>query len=78
MRNSNSDMYAWGLVADCAISFAFIAIYHLVPSLAALGFWVHWLVISPSDWQNVAVPLLTVLAMFAVLWKPFGKYVEAV
>jgi hypothetical protein len=67
---------AWGLEAGYAISFAYVAVYHLVPLLAALGFWIYWLVRFPGDWQNAAVPILTVLAMFAVLWVPFGRHVN--
>lgn len=66
-------MVAWGLEADYALSFAFLAAYHLIPILAALGFWVYWLVKHPGDWQNSAVPILTVLALIAVFWMPFGK-----
>ncbi|CAN9296463.1 unnamed protein product [Alternaria alternata] len=65
---------AWGLEAEHAISFAFMAVYHLVPLLAAFGFWIYWLMKFPGDWQNAAVPVLTVLALFAVLWVPFGKH----
>jgi hypothetical protein len=68
---------AWGLEADYAISFVFVAVYHLVPLLAAFGFWIYWLVRFPGDWQNAAVPVLTVLALFAVLWVPFGRHVGA-
>lgn len=65
---------AWGLEAEHAISFAFMAVYHLVPLLAAFGFWMYWLMKFPGDWHNAAVPVLTVLALFAVLWVPFGKH----
>jgi hypothetical protein len=74
IQSDDVDAVAWGLEADYAISFAFMAVYHLVPLLAALGFWVYWLIRFPGDWQNAAVPVLTVLALFAVLWVPFGKH----
>lgn len=63
---------AWGLEADYAISFAFLAIYHFVPLLAALAFWIYWLTVHPGDFQNAAVPFLTVLALFAAFWMPFS------
>jgi hypothetical protein len=44
---------------------------------AAIGLWLNWLVNFLGDWQSAAVPLLTVLAMFAVLWIPFDRYVDA-
>jgi hypothetical protein len=65
---------ACGLEAEHAISFAFMAVYHLVPLLAAFGFWMYWLMKFPGDWHNAAVPVLTVLALSAVLWVLFGKY----
>ncbi|KAI4629850.1 uncharacterized protein J4E87_003037 [Alternaria ethzedia] len=75
---SDAIAVAWGLEADHAISFAFMAVYHLVPLLAAFGFWIYWLIKFPGDWQNAAVPVLTVLAIFAVLWVPFGKHLGTV
>jgi hypothetical protein len=63
---------AWGLEADYALSFAYMAVYHVVPLLAAFAFWAYWLVKHPGDLQTAAVPLLTVLALFAVMWVPFG------
>jgi hypothetical protein len=77
LQSDDIGIVAWGLEADYAISFVFVAVYHLVPLLAALGFWIYWLVRFPGDWQNAAVPLLTVLALFAVLWMPFGKHISA-
>jgi hypothetical protein len=77
LQSDDIGIVAWGLEADYAISFAFVAVYHLVPLLAALGFWIYWLVRFPGDWQNAAVPVLTVLALFAVLWMPFGKHISA-
>ncbi|PSN61897.1 hypothetical protein BS50DRAFT_148013 [Corynespora cassiicola Philippines] len=63
----------WGLEADYAMSFAFLAVYHLIPIIAATAFWIYWLRIRTDDWQNAAVPILTVLALFAAFWMPFGK-----
>jgi hypothetical protein len=77
MQSDDFGIVAWGLEADYAMSFAFIAVYHLVPLLGALAFWIYWLIKFPGDWQNAAVPVLTVLAMFAVLWVPFEKHVNA-
>ncbi|CAN9306032.1 unnamed protein product [Alternaria alternata] len=74
IQSDDAMAVAWGLEAEHAISFAFMAVYHLVPLLAAFGFWIYWLMKFPGDWQNAAVPVLTVLALFAVLWVPFGKH----
>jgi hypothetical protein len=74
IQSDDTMAVAWGLEAEHAISFAFMAVYHLVPLLAAFGFWIYWLMKFPGDWQNAAVPVLTVLALFAVLWVPFGKH----
>lgn len=73
MASEDVGILAWGLEADYALSFAFLAVYHLVPVLAALGFWVYWLRAHPGDWQNSSVPILTVLALFAAFWMPFAK-----
>jgi len=78
IQSDDAVAVAWGLEADHAISFAFMAAYHLVPLLAAFGFWIYWLIKFPGDWQNAAVPVLTVLAIFAVLWVPFGKHLGIV
>jgi len=78
IQSDDAIAVAWGLEADHAISFAFMAVYHLVPLLAAFGFWIYWLIKFPGDWQNAAVPVLTVLAIFAVLWVPFGKHLGIV
>ena len=67
------DAVAWGIEAEYAMSFAFLAIYHIVPILGSLGFWVYWLIKHPGDWQNAAVPVLTVLALMAAFWMPLGK-----
>ncbi|KAF2130731.1 hypothetical protein P153DRAFT_336557 [Dothidotthia symphoricarpi CBS 119687] len=68
------EIVAWGLEADYALSFAFLAAYHLVPIFAALGFWVYWLWTHPGDLQNSSVPIFTVLALFAAFWMMFGKH----
>ncbi|KAI4637814.1 hypothetical protein J4E83_000632 [Alternaria metachromatica] len=78
IQSNDAIAVAWGLEADHAISFAFMAVYHLVPLLAAFVFWIYWLIKFPGDWQNAAVPVLTVLAIFAVLWVPFGKHLGIV
>jgi hypothetical protein len=78
IQSDDAIAVAWGLEADHAISFAFMAVYHLVPLLAAFGFWIYWLIKFPGDWQNAAVPVLTVLAIFAVMWLPFGKHLGIV
>jgi len=78
IQSDDAIAVAWGLEADHAISFAFMAVYHLMPLLAAFGFWIYWLIKFPGDWQNAAVPVLTVLAIFAVLWVPFGKHLGIV
>jgi hypothetical protein len=75
VRSNEIGTIAWGLEADYAVSFAFVVVYHLVPLFAALGFWIYWLIRFPDDWQNAAVPMLTVLALYAVLWTSFGRHV---
>jgi hypothetical protein len=78
VHSDDVGLVAWGLEANYAISFAYVAMYHLVPLLGAFGFWIYWLVRHPGDWQNAAVPVLTVLALFAVIWIPFGRLVSTV
>lgn len=73
MGSEDTGIVAWGLEADYALSFVFIAVYHLVPVLSAFGFWIYWLVKHPGDWQNASVPIMTVAALIAVFWMPFGK-----
>ncbi|KAH4262248.1 hypothetical protein HBI70_010630 [Parastagonospora nodorum] len=77
MQSDDLGTVAWGLEADYALSFVFVAIYHLVPLIGAFAFWIYWLLKFPGDWQNAAVPVLTVLAMFAVVWVPFSKHINA-
>ncbi|KAH8727556.1 hypothetical protein GQ44DRAFT_703430 [Phaeosphaeriaceae sp. PMI808] len=79
LQSDDVGLVAWGLEADYAISFAYLAMYHLIPLIGALVFWIYWLIRFPGDWQNAAVPVLTVLAMFAVLWMlPFNKNVISI
>ncbi|KAH7080625.1 hypothetical protein BKA63DRAFT_563300 [Paraphoma chrysanthemicola] len=73
VHSDDVGLVAWGLEADYAISFVYVAVYHLVPLLGAFSFWIYWLIRYPGDWQNAAVPVLTVLALFAVIWIPLGK-----
>ncbi|KAH7096085.1 hypothetical protein FB567DRAFT_48711 [Paraphoma chrysanthemicola] len=76
VHSDDVGLVAWGLEADYAVSFAYVAVYHLVPLLGAFSFWIYWLFRYPSDWQNAAVPALTVLALFAVIWIPLGKLIS--
>jgi tetrahydromethanopterin S-methyltransferase subunit E len=66
---------AWGLEADHAVSFAYMMVYHLGP-LLAFGFRAQWVIKFPGDWQTAAVPVVTALALLAILWVPCGKHAE--
>jgi hypothetical protein len=69
----NTDPYAWGIEADYMLSYWLLSIYHLIPLLLAFFFWVYWLMHHPGDWQNASVPVVTVIALIAVIWLPFGS-----
>jgi hypothetical protein len=59
---------AFGIEADYALSFAVLAAYHVIPILAAFGFWVYWMKKHAGDFQNASVPLFTVTALLTAFW----------
>uniref|UniRef100_A0A0B7KMX2 Uncharacterized protein n=1 Tax=Bionectria ochroleuca TaxID=29856 RepID=A0A0B7KMX2_BIOOC len=62
----------WGLEAVLAVSFAYVAFYHILFVVGPTVFWVWWLANHPNDWQNAAVPATAVLACLSLFWSGAG------
>lgn len=70
---SQSGGVAFGIEADCALSFAILFIYHIFFIFSAFGFWIYWLKNHPDDLQNASVPTFTVLSLIGAFWGLLGR-----
>jgi len=66
------DDVAWGIEADYALSFFVLLIYHLIPILSGVAYWIWHQTTHPGDWQNASVLSMTILTGMAVFWVPFA------
>lgn len=61
----------WGLLAVDEISFVFVACYHFVLLMPALGFWTYWMATGhAADLQNATVPFLAAIGCLSLFWFP--------
>lgn len=59
---------AWGISAQCNISFLHMLFYHFLIFVGTLAFWAWWLVVHPNDLQNASVPVTVALGFVSLLW----------
>lgn len=61
----------WGIQAHYTPKALMVVFYHVIMFVGPLIFFIVWLIRHPGDLQNASVPLVTTVAMAALIWSCF-------